>query len=96
MYALSLKTTQIILHRCDGTHNYLPFLKVPSQKFPRNSSGFNHKGWVEDSMGRSDSVYPFQVRFSQVMLLSWTQEGMTCKRLLSGDVLKRVSRLVVI
>ncbi|CAJ1058180.1 cytoplasmic polyadenylation element-binding protein 4-like isoform X2 [Xyrichtys novacula] len=39
-----------------------PNNQVPSQKFPRNSSGFNHKGWVEDSMSRSDSVYPFQER----------------------------------
>lgn len=38
-----------------------PALQVPSQKFPRNGSGFNHKGWVEDSMSRSDSGYPFQV-----------------------------------
>ncbi|GLD62000.1 cytoplasmic polyadenylation element-binding protein 4-like isoform X1 [Lates japonicus] len=37
-----------------------PNNQVPSQKFPRNSSGFNHKGWVEDSMSRSDSIYPFQ------------------------------------
>lgn len=41
-------------------------LQVPSQKFPRNTSAFNHKGWAEDGMSRSDSVYPFQVRMSQV------------------------------
>lgn len=44
------------------THLTVP--QVPSQKFPRNSSGFNHKGWVEDSMSRCDSVYPFQVSIS--------------------------------
>ena len=35
---------------------------MPSQKFPRNGSGFNHKSWMEDTMGRNDSGYPFQVR----------------------------------
>uniref|UniRef100_A0A8C6UTW6 Cytoplasmic polyadenylation element binding protein 4a n=1 Tax=Neogobius melanostomus TaxID=47308 RepID=A0A8C6UTW6_9GOBI len=33
-----------------------------NQKFPRNNSGFSHKGWVEDSMNRSDNIYPFQER----------------------------------
>ncbi|XP_061643644.1 cytoplasmic polyadenylation element-binding protein 4-like isoform X4 [Phyllopteryx taeniolatus] len=37
-----------------------PNSQVSSQKFPRNNSGFNHKGWVEDAVSRSDSVYPFQ------------------------------------
>lgn len=50
-------------------HVYLRSLQVPTQKFPRNSSGFNHKGWVEDNMGRNDSMYPFQVSFAQVILL---------------------------
>uniref|UniRef100_A0A3B3ZXS4 RRM domain-containing protein n=1 Tax=Periophthalmus magnuspinnatus TaxID=409849 RepID=A0A3B3ZXS4_9GOBI len=36
--------------------------QVASQKFPRNNSGFSHKGWVEDSMNRSDNIYPFQER----------------------------------
>ncbi|KAM4622210.1 cytoplasmic polyadenylation element-binding protein 4-like isoform 1-T2 [Polymixia lowei] len=37
-----------------------PNNQVPSQKYPRNSSGFNHKAWMEDTMSRTDSVYPFQ------------------------------------
>ncbi|XP_015232296.1 PREDICTED: cytoplasmic polyadenylation element-binding protein 4-like [Cyprinodon variegatus] len=39
-----------------------PNNQIPSQKFPRNTSGINHKGWVEDSMNRNDSVYSFQER----------------------------------
>uniref|UniRef100_A0A8C5AMI7 Cytoplasmic polyadenylation element binding protein 4a n=1 Tax=Gadus morhua TaxID=8049 RepID=A0A8C5AMI7_GADMO len=39
-----------------------PSNQMPSQKFPRNGSGFNHKSWMEDTMGRNDSGYPFQER----------------------------------
>lgn len=70
MCTLRLKITQIFLLRYDAKHVYLLLLQIPSQKFPRNSSGFNHKGWVEDNIGRSDSMYPFQVSNFQVMPLS--------------------------
>lgn len=56
-------------------------LQVPSQKFPRNTSAFNHKGWVEDGMSRGDSVYPFQVRMSQV-----NDQGVSCYDALSKEV----------
>lgn len=56
-------------------------LQVPSQKFPRNTSGFNHKGWLEDGMSRGDSVYPFQVRMSQV-----NDQGVACYDALSKEV----------
>uniref|UniRef100_H3CEF6 Cytoplasmic polyadenylation element binding protein 4a n=1 Tax=Tetraodon nigroviridis TaxID=99883 RepID=H3CEF6_TETNG len=36
--------------------------QVPSQKFPRNPSGFNHKAWLEEGLSRGDGVYPFQER----------------------------------
>lgn len=56
----------MIAHSTFGHESHPIVLQVPSQKFPRNNSGFNHKGWVEDSMSRSDSVYPFQVSLLQV------------------------------
>uniref|UniRef100_A0A3P9HCV5 Cytoplasmic polyadenylation element-binding protein 4-like n=4 Tax=Oryzias TaxID=8089 RepID=A0A3P9HCV5_ORYLA len=37
-----------------------PNNQLPSQKFLRNNSGINQKGWVEDNMNRNDNVYPFQ------------------------------------
>lgn len=40
---------------------YFPVFQVPSQKYLRNNSGFNHKAWMEDSMSRTDN-FPFQVR----------------------------------
>ncbi|XP_031645554.1 cytoplasmic polyadenylation element-binding protein 4-like isoform X2 [Oncorhynchus kisutch] len=38
-----------------------PNNQVPSQKYLRNNSGFNHKPWMEDSMSRTDN-FPFQER----------------------------------
>ncbi|XP_029578934.1 cytoplasmic polyadenylation element-binding protein 4 isoform X2 [Salmo trutta] len=38
-----------------------PNNQVPSQKYPRNTSGFNQKAWMEDSMSRTDN-FPFQER----------------------------------
>uniref|UniRef100_A0A8C6THR2 Cytoplasmic polyadenylation element binding protein 4 n=1 Tax=Neogobius melanostomus TaxID=47308 RepID=A0A8C6THR2_9GOBI len=35
---------------------------VASQKYPRNSpAGFNPKSWIDDGVGRSDNIFPFQV-----------------------------------
>ncbi|XP_062380072.1 cytoplasmic polyadenylation element-binding protein 4 isoform X2 [Sardina pilchardus] len=39
-----------------------PNNQTPSQKFNRNSSGFNPKPWLEDNMNRNDSIFPFQER----------------------------------
>lgn len=64
-------------------------LQVPSQKFPRNTSGFNHKGWVEDGMSRGDSVYPFQVRMSQV-----SDQGVACYDALSKEVTHKYMNLI--
>uniref|UniRef100_A0A672ZWM2 Cytoplasmic polyadenylation element-binding protein 4-like n=1 Tax=Sphaeramia orbicularis TaxID=375764 RepID=A0A672ZWM2_9TELE len=45
---------------------------VASQKYPRNSpAGFNPKSWIDDGVGRSDNIFPFQVRdkpFSELHL----------------------------
>ncbi|KAG8008078.1 Cytoplasmic polyadenylation element-binding protein 4 [Nibea albiflora] len=36
---------------------------VTSQKYPRNSpAGFNPKSWMDDGVGRSDNIFPFQER----------------------------------
>uniref|UniRef100_A0A667Y7N6 Cytoplasmic polyadenylation element binding protein 4 n=1 Tax=Myripristis murdjan TaxID=586833 RepID=A0A667Y7N6_9TELE len=36
---------------------------VASQKYPRNSpAGFNPKSWMDDGVGRSDNIFPFQER----------------------------------
>uniref|UniRef100_H3DLI9 Cytoplasmic polyadenylation element binding protein 4 n=1 Tax=Tetraodon nigroviridis TaxID=99883 RepID=H3DLI9_TETNG len=36
---------------------------VASQKYPRNSpAGFNPKSWIDDGVGRSDNIFPFQER----------------------------------
>ncbi|XP_048884328.1 cytoplasmic polyadenylation element-binding protein 4 isoform X2 [Brienomyrus brachyistius] len=35
---------------------------VPSQKYSRSSPGFNPKPWMEDSLGRNESIFPFQER----------------------------------
>lgn len=48
------------------------FLQLPSQKFLRNNSGINQKGWVEDNMNRNDNVYPFQVRKQNKTLITNT------------------------
>ena len=34
---------------------------VVSQKYSRTSPGFNPKSWMDDSVGRSDNIFPFQV-----------------------------------
>lgn len=35
---------------------------VASQKYPRNSpAGFNPKSWMDEGVGRSDNIFPFQV-----------------------------------
>uniref|UniRef100_A0A3B4GC73 Cytoplasmic polyadenylation element binding protein 4 n=1 Tax=Pundamilia nyererei TaxID=303518 RepID=A0A3B4GC73_9CICH len=37
---------------------------VASQKYPRNSpAGFNPKSWMDDGVGRSDNIFPFQCFF---------------------------------
>ncbi|XP_015204856.1 cytoplasmic polyadenylation element-binding protein 4 isoform X5 [Lepisosteus oculatus] len=33
---------------------------MPSQKYSRTSPGFNPKSWMEDSMSRSENIFPFQ------------------------------------
>lgn len=38
-----------------------PNNQTPSQKYPRNNSGFNTKPWMEDTITRNDSIFPFQV-----------------------------------
>ncbi|XP_067084916.1 cytoplasmic polyadenylation element-binding protein 4b isoform X1 [Osmerus mordax] len=35
---------------------------VVSQKYSRTSPGFNPKSWMDDSVGRSDNIFPFQER----------------------------------
>uniref|UniRef100_W5MRY4 Cytoplasmic polyadenylation element binding protein 4a n=1 Tax=Lepisosteus oculatus TaxID=7918 RepID=W5MRY4_LEPOC len=35
---------------------------MPSQKYSRTSPGFNPKSWMEDSMSRSENIFPFQER----------------------------------
>ncbi|XP_062309155.1 cytoplasmic polyadenylation element-binding protein 4b isoform X1 [Osmerus eperlanus] len=35
---------------------------VVSQKYSRTSTGFNPKSWMDDSVGRSDNIFPFQER----------------------------------
>lgn len=43
---------------------------VASQKYPRNSpAGFNPKSWIDDGVGRSDNIFPFQVSLSVVVIL---------------------------
>ncbi|XP_052470862.1 cytoplasmic polyadenylation element-binding protein 4 isoform X1 [Carassius gibelio] len=39
-----------------------PNNQTPMQKYPRNNSGFNTKPWMEDTINRNDSVFPFQDR----------------------------------
>lgn len=39
-----------------------PNNQASSQKYARNSSSFNPKPWMEDSINRNDSFFPFQVR----------------------------------
>ncbi|TSQ35273.1 Cytoplasmic polyadenylation element-binding protein 4 [Bagarius yarrelli] len=38
-----------------------PNNQVSSQKYARNSSSFNPKPWMEDSINRNDSFFPFQL-----------------------------------
>ncbi|XP_029501174.1 cytoplasmic polyadenylation element-binding protein 4-like isoform X1 [Oncorhynchus nerka] len=35
---------------------------VPSQKYSRTSPGFNPKSWMDESVSRSDNIFPFQER----------------------------------
>lgn len=43
---------------------------VASQKYPRNSpAGFNPKSWMDDGVGRSDNIFPFQVSLLVKVLL---------------------------
>ncbi|XP_060766637.1 cytoplasmic polyadenylation element-binding protein 4 isoform X2 [Neoarius graeffei] len=39
-----------------------PNSQTSSQKYARNSSSFNPKPWMEDSINRNDSFFPFQER----------------------------------
>uniref|UniRef100_A0A674MY08 Cytoplasmic polyadenylation element binding protein 4 n=1 Tax=Takifugu rubripes TaxID=31033 RepID=A0A674MY08_TAKRU len=40
-----------------------PNSHVASQKYPRNSpAGFNPKSWIDEGVGRSDNIFPFQER----------------------------------
>ncbi|KAI1898375.1 hypothetical protein AGOR_G00071670 [Albula goreensis] len=39
-----------------------PNSHVSSQKYPRASPGFNPKSWMDDSMSRSENIFPFQER----------------------------------
>ncbi|XP_059371434.1 cytoplasmic polyadenylation element-binding protein 4-like isoform X2 [Carassius carassius] len=39
-----------------------PNNQTPTQKYPRNNSGFNTKPWIEDTINRNDSIFPFQER----------------------------------
>uniref|UniRef100_A0A8B9GRW5 Cytoplasmic polyadenylation element binding protein 4 n=1 Tax=Astyanax mexicanus TaxID=7994 RepID=A0A8B9GRW5_ASTMX len=37
---------------------------VPSQKYSRTSPGFNPKSWMDESINRSENIFPFQVLYS--------------------------------
>uniref|UniRef100_A0A672MWJ8 Cytoplasmic polyadenylation element binding protein 4a n=1 Tax=Sinocyclocheilus grahami TaxID=75366 RepID=A0A672MWJ8_SINGR len=37
-----------------------PNNQTPTPKYPRNNSGFNTKPWMEDTINRNDSIFPFQ------------------------------------
>ncbi|XP_041121842.1 cytoplasmic polyadenylation element-binding protein 4-like isoform X1 [Polyodon spathula] len=39
-----------------------PNSHMPSQKYSRTSPGFTPKSWMEESMSRSDNIFPFQER----------------------------------
>ncbi|KAK1150411.1 cytoplasmic polyadenylation element-binding protein 4-like isoform X1 [Acipenser oxyrinchus oxyrinchus] len=39
-----------------------PNSHMPSQKYSRTSPGFTPKSWMEESMSRSENVFPFQER----------------------------------
>ncbi|KAI7801329.1 putative cytoplasmic polyadenylation element-binding protein 4 [Triplophysa rosa] len=39
-----------------------PNNQTPTQKYSRNNSAFNSKPWMEDTINRNDSIFPFQER----------------------------------
>ncbi|XP_056327757.1 cytoplasmic polyadenylation element-binding protein 4 isoform X1 [Danio aesculapii] len=39
-----------------------PNNQTQTQKYPRNNSGFNTKPWMEDTINRNESIFPFQER----------------------------------
>uniref|UniRef100_A0A672N044 Cytoplasmic polyadenylation element binding protein 4a n=1 Tax=Sinocyclocheilus grahami TaxID=75366 RepID=A0A672N044_SINGR len=70
-----------------------PNNQTPTPKYPRNNSGFNTKPWMEDTINRNDSIFPFQVTKTQSpLIIMWlnTASGEDDQRLLLHHCLAKL------